>query len=323
MIGMLGKPGLLFSVVVVLVVSGCTQVDTGNGVKVLEFGPDLSRVYPGEVVNFNVRFQNLGSLDAEGVFAELLGLDEDWYDPGLGGLGGGPWESGEKLPNEKECRYTETGSHKTLLAPNPQYGTPGEKQACSWTYKAPDEDKVPRGMDRVYPITARVFYDYRTDVVKLIPLLSKDEVLKLQDRGDTIKLGDVSSTDSPIKITLESDSPIRVLSDENSVEFPIRIDIENVGGGTPCLLNQCKKTEGGEWNKIKLKITTKADIELRECGDDLMKDTVISLYKGRTNSIECFAKISGILDSISQDRIVVSATYSYFIDTDSEVTVGR
>jgi hypothetical protein len=317
MVGMSGKV-LLFSVMAVLVVSGCTQVDTGNGVNVLEFGPDLSRVYPGEVVNFNVRFQNLGSLDAEDVFAELLGLDEDWYDPGFG-----DWHSGEKLPNEKECRYTEAGFHKTLLAPNPQYGTPGEKQSCSWTYRAPGEDKVPRDMERVYPVTARVFYDYRTDVVKLIPLLSKNEVLKLQDRGETIEFGDVSSTTSPVKISLQSDSPIRVLGDGNSVEFPIRIDIENVGGGTPCLLNQCKKAEGGEWNKIEMRIITGAEVEFSECGDDLTKNTVISLYKGKTNSIECFVKISGIQESISQDTFMVSAEYSYFVDADSEVIVGR
>jgi hypothetical protein len=326
MIGMSGMV-LLFSVIAVLVVSGCTQIDTGNGVKVLEFGPDLSRAYPGEVIDFRVRFQNTGSLDAEGVFAELLGLDEDWYNPGFSGAGaGGPWEDGEKLPNEEECRYTDTGSHKTLLAPNPQYGTPGEKQTCSWTYKAPGEDKIPRDMDRVYPVTARVFYDYRTDVVKLLPLLSKDEVLKLRDRGGTIEFGDVSSTSSPVRITLQSESPIRVIGDGSnmeSVEFPIKIDIEDVGGGTPCLPNQCKKTEGGEWNKILLKITTGPGVEFRECGDDLMKDTVISLYKGQTNSIQCFVKISGIQESISQDTLVISATYSYFVDADSEITVGR
>ena len=201
----------LLSVVAVLLVSGCTQAGTGNGVKVLDFGPDLSKVYPGEVVNFNLRFQNTGSLNAGGVFAELLGLDEDWYDSGLGDIGGGPWEGGEKLPNEKECRYTE-GVHKTLLAPNPQYGTPGETQSCSWTYKAPGEDKVSRDMDRTYPITARVYYDYRTEVVKLVPFLSKEEVLKLRDRGATIQLSDVSSTSSPVSISLETDSPIRVLS---------------------------------------------------------------------------------------------------------------
>jgi len=301
-----------------VVSSGCVNQsqEYGDGVKILEFGPDMERVYPGEIVNFRVRFQNVGSVKAENVFAELLGIDEDWRDEGF--QQGGPWHGGEKLPNEVECRYTSKGKWITLMPPDPLFGTGGEIRTCTWTYKAPAN--LPRDMEKVYPLTVRVFYDYRTDVVKVLPVLSREELISLKDRGKSIPLGTQSSTHSPIKIDVRAETPIRIL-DKNSVEFPMVIDIQNVGGGTACLKGECKKAWGGEWNKISLEIKADSGIDLGEC-ESFRKKAVVDLYKGKHNTIKCYVKVTGVESDVAYKEIRVSAVYSYFVDAESMITVG-
>ena len=130
-------------VLIVLLVSGCisTSIETGNGVIIKNYDVGFSDVYSGECVDFDVLIKNTGSIKAEDVFVELVGLDEGWSDDeiswgrGCSGTGGGPWVGGEKLPNEGTCRYTSSGSE--LLPPDILRGTEGEERVCSWSYMAP------------------------------------------------------------------------------------------------------------------------------------------------------------------------------------------
>ena len=308
---------VLLVTIALVVSSGCITQNQkyGNGVKILEFGPDMDKVYPGEIVNFRVKFQNLGSVRAENVFAELLGLDEDWRDEGF--TQGGPWRGGEKLPNEEECRYTSKGKQILLMPPDPVFGTGGEIRTCTWTYRAPAN--LPRDMEKIYPLTVRVFYDYRTDVVVVLPVLSREELINLKDRDKSIPLSTQSSTHSPIKIEIWTEAPIRIV-DGKSVEFPMVIDIQNVGDGTPCLRGKCKKTEGGEWNKIVLKMKVDSSIDLGEC-ESLKNGGVVDLYKGKHNTIKCYVRVENVKSDIGYKEIKISAVYSYFVDAESVVTV--
>ena len=115
---------VLILIAPLILLSGCvSQVQTGNGVVIKEFRSDFSTVYSGEAVSFYVTVQNIGSFDASDVWIELLGLDPEFC---CEQAGAGPWVSGEKLPNEPECRYTE--GHFSLRAPNTFWGVPGEKR---------------------------------------------------------------------------------------------------------------------------------------------------------------------------------------------------
>ena len=314
------------SLVAVVTVSGCTVPAGGNneagGVKVLSFGPDIEKVYPGEIVKFRVRFQNTGSVKAENVFAELLGLDQDWYNDGF--VEGGPWtKGGEKLPDQDECKYT--SSNKMVLLPKSGvFGTGGEIGACSWTYKAPKN--VQRDFASVYPVTARVFYSYRSEVVKIIPALSREEFLMYRNRGERIPLGEKSRTVSPVILDIEAETPVRLLEDGERVEFPVTIRINNAGGGTACVTQDknkgCKKAYS-EWNKVKIKVDAGDGVKLGEC-ENLRNGKEIDLYKGKSNEIKCYMKIKtgGGSGGVSERRITVSAEYSYFVDAESSVTVG-
>jgi len=304
-----------------VIVSGCvipgtiSSVETGNGVVIKEFEPTFSEVYPGEPVIFNLKFKNVGSIKAEEVFAELLGIDQDWYDESF--IEGGPWLSNEKLPDQASCRYN--GNHEDLLPPNQQYGTEGEVMTCSWTYKAPD---IPAGTKMSYDVWARVFYTYSTTTIKSIAAGSQEEIKRYLDQGKSIPTSTVSTTNSPIKLSFGVQEPVRYWDDE--AEIPIKIGIQNVGGGTPCKKDKCKDREHFEesWGKVTVKIGLGEGMKLSdECSEfDSGKDLLI--LPGEENSVTCKLELSGLGEQgIEQRMISLNAEYSYFVDAETTISV--
>ena len=319
------------AILLVILVSGCTSSETtvefGNGVIVKEYGPEFSDVYSGECVDFNILIKNTGSVDAEKVFAELLGLDQDWYDndeiswgKGCTSSGGGPWVNREKVSNEQGCRYTSGG--RDLLAPDAMWGVDGETMICSWTYMAP---KLPEHMTIDYYPTARVFYTYHTDVSREITLMSSQEMRDYVNSNTPLPTDTQVSTHAPIQIDVVAATPLRVFSDR--VEFPIEIRINNVGGGVACIgssrwddVSSCKTHDASEtWNKLKLEVKSGNYIDVSsDC-----RDIDITLYKGKDNTIRCDAtvSISSLPASRTKDIIEVKAYYNYFLDQEMEITV--
>ncbi len=315
-------PFVLLSVLSVIAVSGCTgQVNTGNGVVIEEFTPGFTEIYPGEPVVFYLKFRNAGSVDATNVFAEVLGLDEDWA-LSSSGIDGNRILRGEVLPRESLCQYDRT-EHHTLMAPDMTYGTEGESATCTWMYRAPG---IPEGMKPEYPITARVFYDYRTDVVKSFTLAPAGEMLSYSQQGRALPAGTVSSTRSPISISVESRSPIRFW-DNGDVSFPVAITVSNKGGGMACLRDHCKKASSGghEWNQVLLRITPAGDglSVSEECEGFTGSGGILEVWPGRDNTIICNI-VAGSLDSIvgHEERMIgISAEYGYFTDSHASITI--
>jgi hypothetical protein len=301
---------LLLIVIVFVAISGCVSVQTGNGIVIEDFGPDFNTVYSGEIVNFDLKIRNVGSVTADSVFAELLGVDQDWCcaDAGLG-----PWYKNEKLPNEPYCRYPGSlgANKKQLKPPDPFWSVPGETMTCSWTYKIP---KFPIGFIREYKPTVRVFYDYTTTLVQAINLLTRQEIVDIERSGQVLPNQAISLTKGPVSIRVDMASPVRV--SESTVNFPIKITIENIGDGTVCLPGRCRKTapEGEAWNKIILNIE---GVQLTDC----QKEMEIELYKGQASLI-CGASLTGLkLIGPEQKLLTITAKYSYFIEKSTAITV--
>ncbi|UCD07099.1 MAG: hypothetical protein JSW41_04690 [Candidatus Aenigmatarchaeota archaeon] len=320
----------IFSILFIILVSGCifpSQPQSG-GVVIEAFTTDIQvpEIYSGEPISFQLKFRNTGSLTAENVFAELFGLDESWCCDMVGIPGEGPWLNNEKLPNEDECRYTGQGT--SLLPPDPDAGTSGESQICTWSYKAP---QIPENLPSVpYTVAARLFYTYKTTLVKSITFGSHQDLRTIQNIGGTLPASTTRSTRSPISITMQTKSPVRFWTASGGMgeaKFPIEIDITNVGGGMACasesgLLKSCKLLVGGEEskNKIILKITPGTGLELQDECSDFRNGKPIILWKGESNSIACDVKATGLEPKGPvQKMITVEAFYEYATDTEISI----
>jgi hypothetical protein len=318
-------PCLVLLLLAAMSVSGCTSpVQTGSGIVIEDFSPGFSEVYPGEPIIFFLKFRNIGSVEATNVFAELLGLDEDWAASSYempDNKAEGIYVGGEILPQEVRCRYTSRGNHFILKPPDLFYGTEGETATCTWKYKAPP---IPGGFGPTYDVTARVFYDYKTDVAKSFVLMPARELLNYNEQGKTIPASTTSSTSSPITITAESMSPIRFWSD-SKISFPLAIKISNTGGGMACLRDGCKKADGQEWNKITLSIKPVSnDISVSsECSQYAGDGDTVEVWPNRDNTIVCNIEVTDF-DRIAghEERVVgITAEYSYFTDAGASIKV--
>ncbi len=313
-------PCLVLALTAVIAMSGCvnTGLQTGSGITIQEFTPGLSEIYPGEGMTFFLKFKNIGSVEATDVFAELLGLDEDWAaSSSSDSIGGNMVVSNEVLPREAQCQYTSTGSHFNLKPPDMTYGTEGESATCTWKYRAPP---IPEGFRPTYDITARVFYTYRTDLVKSFTMLSTEELMRYNQQGRAIPSSTVSSTRSPVTITTKARDPVRFWGD--SVTFPLAITFSNTGGGMTCLKGMCRKATSGDsgWNKLEYSIKEVSKGITIDCFDHAEE---IDVWPNRDNTIICGVTVSDLSSIVDhEERIIgISAEYSYFTDAGASITI--
>jgi hypothetical protein len=316
--------GFILVLSALIVISGCTTpgVRTGNGVVIEEFTPSFTSVYPGELVEFQLKFRNVGGVKATSVFAEVLGLDEDWAASSKGFENNRFNPSGTELfPREEACGYDKR--EVELDPPDMTYGTEGESQTCTWRYIAP---QIPEGFNPSYEATARVFYNYQTDLIKSITVLSTQEMMKLNQQGRTVPASTVSSTNSPISITVDARDPVRIWQD--GVKFPIAITFTNIGGGMACLKDQCKKPEGGAWNKVDFKFIEAIDKAGGTESDQLKIDCFgheqsVDVWTNKPNTIICDVTVGDTSRIVGyEERLIgISAKYSYFTDAQATITI--
>ena len=321
---------LTLLVLAALLVSGCTinpalspatPATTRSGVIIERFGPVFHEIQSEEPVTFRLSVRNAGSVDATDVHAELLGLDQAWCENTRCQTSAGGFA--EKLPEEEECRYTGQGFN--LKAPDPTLGSPGETRECTWKYVAPTLD---RDLKVTYDATARVFYTYQSSTVESVIIGSIDELKRVQDSGGTIPSQTVSKSVSPIEISVAIQSPVR--SWKNSATFPVKITVQNIGGGFACARNSgpmkdaCKKTSP-EYEKnrdrVLLKITGN-NLELSDDCTGFENGEPFSLARGISNSFLCDITATGLNQGLVERTLTVTATYEYATDSQATITVA-
>jgi hypothetical protein len=293
--------GFSFLMLVILT-SGCTSPVSQNnqGVVIVDFGPDMSEVYSGESVTFKLRISNEGSLQATEGFAELLGLDYIWSNE-------------EVLPTEDECKYTAKGI--TLSPPNPEIGSSGEEKVCTWYYTAPT---VSSGLYIEAKPKVRVFYNYKSFIIKTITLLPREELIRQTNAGNSLPIETKDESKSPISLDVVATTPIRTYG--SSVTFPIEIKISNAGGGTVCLdSSSCRKSiSGGDsWNKLRLTINLPSEMNLETC----QQSEIITIPASKSQIISCKITTPEVT-TLTQKQIEVRADYGYFIDKESYIKVA-
>jgi len=297
---------LLALLILVLSVAGCTvpgtSTVTGNGVVIEAFEPDFPQAFAKESIQFQIRVKNTGSVDAEKVQAKLLGL-EDW------------------AKKTSTCQDTlDSTNGIKLLAPVPEQGVSGESESCIWTYTAPE---TPQGLSVTYNPHVRLYYEYKSNTVKSITFASQQELRNIESSGKALPAETVSSTNSPVSITIVTKGPIRFWTEggTGSVTFPLEIKIDNVGGGVVCSsVDDCKN--GRNWNKLKLTIKKSKGLESEDC-KDYFNGKEIELWRGQSNTIVCRVTVSELSTVGAVQRLVeAEANYGYFIDRSTSVTVN-
>ncbi|NIO21506.1 MAG: hypothetical protein GTN76_12390 [Candidatus Aenigmarchaeota archaeon] len=312
---------VLFSLILA---SGCvmpglpfnSQTPVGTGIVIESFrtDPELSEVYSNEEIKFILKFRNTGTVKVENCYAEVLGLDQMWK--GKDDARKNP-SNQEVFPYERECQYDQRGSWIVLLPPDPSTGIEGGDHICTWGYIAPD---VPPGIHADYKPRARVFYDYKTHVVKTITLVPQDELRVIQNQGKSLPVETTSESGSPISLDIETRSPIRTYG--KSMTFPMVIKVENIGGGTVCSNSEnCRKyAEGGAlWNQFRLTIELPDGMGFEQGSCTGNED--VYLVMGKSQTISCKVQVHTIPERLIQKNIRLTAEYGYFIDKTIEIRV--
>jgi hypothetical protein len=320
----------LFAVMVIAVVfaSGCTlpfnlgdynsNTPEGAGVIIESFAPEFAEVYSGETVVFNLKVRNSGSIKAEGGFAEMLGLDQTWL-PGTDEEG--KYRNEELFPNENECEYKTRGI--TLLPADQATGIQGADHICTWNYIAP---VVPAGLYTDARPRVRFFYNYKSHAVKTLTLVPRDELRNLQQQGKSLPSESTSKSKSPIDIDIAVSSPLRVSGVSNEkIQFPVVIDVKNVGDGTVCTdAYSCKvSSQGGpSWNMLQISIDLPDGVTFRTCGDpgSSTKNMDVYLNRGSSQTYTCLLEADQP-NAIVQKTIRIDAEYGYFVDKTTSVKV--
>ena len=313
----------LYFLLFVILTSGCitTQINKNTGVVIESFVTDMQEVYSGEPVSFRVKVKNTGSVDAKNVFAELYGLDESWCestktcDP----------RTHELFPTEKECRYDTDGF--VLNAPNPLTGSQGDSHVCTWNYVAPEIDP---DFSIHYTPKVGIYYTYKTITTASITLLPQKELIRIKDSGASLPSETLSSTNSPVKINIQTHSPIRYWKDTDTIVTPIKITITNTGNGFPCYgetenppHRSCKATKCKNCkNKVKLRIISfDNDITI---GGDCIKITEKPIYLpfGKSNSFVCYIQITNPPKYTPvQKEVRAEAVYEYYTEKQISLTL--
>ncbi len=274
------------------VIPGLNPPLSGQGIVISGWKPDFSRVYPNEDVTLYSNVKNVGSFQARNVYFQLTDLD-GW--------------SNVKV-SDRDC---ESGNIE-LLAPNLQYGTEGEEKMCSWTATSPE---IEAGLHMVYTPKITVCYDYVGRTVLRTPSISRYELKRLQDSGSGLPSQSTISGDSPVSISASTPSPIIVT--ETQVTFPVKISVDNGGGGMLCL-------PGGQKSCIDSEKMNKVGLEIKSTTASVVECPAELLIWSNRGEVTCDMSMHSRTPNLVQNEIEITARYRYCVDASTNVEVhGR
>lgn len=277
-----------FLILAVVLSSGCTGIPGfggggtlfGTGVEITALEPELSQVYSGESVNFAMKVKNTGTFDvpADGKVKLYVG---DW-----------------------QCQPSDAADLGILQAPVEERGTQGEERVFRWKCTAPQIDE---GMTVPYEARGEVWYNYKSVTSKSVTLLPTADLIALRDAGQPLPSSLVSSSSSPVSVSVQVEGPIRMMSETNGIEFPVNINIENVGGGVV------------EESKVSLDVEGLSGLQVLADQDCDYAD--FHLWRGTSQKITCMVKASNV-NAITDARIVATLTYGYTVSKTTDIEVA-
>jgi hypothetical protein len=292
---------LLIPLFGVVAISGCTGTTSGptfgNGVTILNWEPTFSSVESGDQLQLRIRVQNQGETTAQDVRAVLAGINpEDW------GLGMGL--------QEPEIPFND------LLPPNRVQNTEGQTAQDTFDLTAP---ALPKGTTQQYSPLVRVFYHYKTTVIKSITLVNENELRRLQDQGKTLSSTDTKTSAGPLSVTITTGKFIKARESGSvfSKVFPITIVVTNVGGGVVSTQDVPKDDYLVDITNVQM--PSRLSIVPGSCEE--FDRRFLTLWKGQSASITCNVKIEDPPLANEDENIGITLEYDYYIDRTTTITV--
>ena len=296
---------LVLPILAVVLVSGCigggNTVDFGDGVVIQAWEPDFSRLYSDETIQFQLRVQNQGEIDATDLSAKVMGID----------TGRDGWDLDVAVGNDKR---------DLLLAPNPDTNTPGEVWTMIWSGTAPE---LTRGMENVYSPIVRVSYVYSGSATKTITLVDAQELRRIIQQGSSLPSQPTVATAGPISIEVTTGNYVKTQKEDDP--FPINIVLRNNGwsaGGSAIPVDESGLRSPNNYNypvHMEIEMPSGLRIDSDTCDSDAWYD----LWKGETAEITCQVEITDMPgEGERQDKVMkFFVDYGYKIDAQTSVTV--
>lgn len=302
-------------IVLTVVLAGCigfgqreVVVDANNGLTVNEFSSDFGLIYDDEPTALYLEVENVGGTTATNVKAQVYGVSGWTITPSAN-----------------------TQTIGSLEKPDIATNVAGEFSALQWTVDPP---ALPEGLKQVFKVSSRVRYDYYTNSISNIDVISRAQYDLLRRTGELEQVPiETANTNGPIKISIDVLAPIKLDAGSGDTEKNLLIYVRNVGDGIPF---------GGstgtisDWpaadniGEISLTISTPASgVTLTDCIGGTGSSNSITNTILLRNGYESYKGVCTLVipntfaDGVPSETIPLNmeATYGYYIDTPIDVTV--
>jgi len=307
------KPFLLFiPILVIVAVSGCTSniVGGGPGVVITSWEPELTNVFSNDDVDFLLKVNNQGASRAKNVIAEITNIDiAEW-----GTFGFTQIQLGD------------------LIAHDPVTNTPGESKTVQFqNLRAP---LLNRGTSFLYEPMVRVSYDYSTSAQKPITLVDSQELVRIQQQGQTLPSTPTTFTSGPLSVEIIMGNFVKTSGQFGAFGqfdiFPVHIKIRNTlwGSGGSVIPQGLGYYGGGLFSDFDYPILVTVtppsgtNFVFSGFGDDCSSFQFTSeLFRGEEAEITCELEVTSPPAFRTESLIKVDLDYRYSIDAITQINV--
>lgn len=293
-------------VLAVVFISGCTNGGPtgGPGVIISGFTPEISPVHSEEQVSLLLQVQNQGESRARNVQAELTNID----------------------PNEWGVGFQRTVQLGDLIARDQVSNTQGEtKQVQFQNLRAPILSK---GISFGYEPIVRVTYDYSTSAHKPITIVDRDELIRIQQQGQTLPSQQTTYTAGPLAVEITMGNYVPSVSSFGSGRafdiFPVNVKITNTlweEGGRPT----SRGLFGSQFNypvRVRIDPPAGTNFVFSGFGDDCSSSQfTVDLFRGKEIEITCELQVTNAPSIRTEDLLKVDLDYSFYTDKSTKLTV--
>ncbi len=296
-------------------VAGCigqspAKVSSNDGIVIERFTADPSDIFDFQKTTFSLDIANTGGTTATGVEAKLLNVEKVW-----------------RIDDANLVIDGAFSSVGTLNPPRSKDGTPGDSRFLSMILEAPN---LREGDSAVFPVKARVTYNYRTTGSVRMKVVSFERMQVLQNKGGSVSDAfSESNSDSPVKLALVRGTvPVIVnsqdVSSDKFINRDFRFEIQNAGSGFPISGNIVGRVGN---NKIRILAPDGITLANNGCqgitGD--ISSFTIDLRSDGTAPFACTLKINANKFSKPTDEVSVvfdfELNYKYFVEDEVSVRV--
>ena len=295
----LSKELMLFSVISIVFLAGCTRggvEPTGAGVIITSFAPDVQSVDAGSSVSFIVNLKNIGGKTSAAGRALFFGLSNDWAFPTSGNPGIVP----------------------ALAAADPSLGLSGEE--ASIDFVATIASTAAKNADVAYDASVRVIYGYSTTVDTLLRFVKSDFLRTAPNTPKGIQSS--TATAGPLLVTAAARTPTLT---STATTGRVQFEIQNIGPGRVVK----EIPSDGVVPATNLDIIKTIEItgvgDAGKCAGGPASSGKVTLQDqrlagGKSKVISCDVAVPDLV-SFKDIALKVTITYSYFVDSTTQVTV--